>query len=100
MDQIIGWILFTSFIIVTLYLFITRNKPKFTPPDVIIGSRKYYDTLNNVFINVIDFDGDNVFYKFDVEGNDEIKILSKEAFLKMFRKAAVKDLFDRNKFIP
>lgn len=98
MSSILGWVFFISFIIVTAYLFL-KHRSKFTPPEVVIGKRKYFDTLNKMYINVFDFDGKNVYYKFDLEGASP-KRMHKDDFLRFYRKAPVKNIFRNDDIIP
>lgn len=92
MDNFLGLLCFTVFILFCSY-HAMKKRTKFIPPEVIIGHRKYYDIVDRVYIDVIDFDGYCVYYK--LEGESEICdpiILNKTEFLKRFKKVGRPDI--------
>jgi hypothetical protein len=85
MDNILALIIVSTIILFLAYK--TLKISKYNPPKVIIGHRKYYDVVNRLYVDVVDYDGVTVFYKFEVESeNYDLQTLPEKDFLKRFRK--------------
>jgi hypothetical protein len=101
MDNILALIIISTFILFLIYKTLKLNK--FKPPKVIIGRRKYYDVVNRLYVDVLDYDGETVFYRFEIESeNSEPQTLSDEEFLRRFKKVGKPDIskVNDNYFIP
>lgn len=89
-NLILGFIIFFCVIAVGYYLHI-KNTKKFIPSEVIIGKRTYYDKVNRVFINVVDFDGNNVYFILEQESEITHPLeLNKDEFLRLYSKVPKK----------
>lgn len=91
MDETLIFIIFSTFILFLIYKGLQNNSYK--PPAVIIGHRKYYDTINRLYVDVVDYDGVTVFFKFEIESEiAELQNLPEQEFLKRFRKVGRPDI--------
>jgi hypothetical protein len=89
MDLILGFIIFSAFILFLVYKGLQKNS--FKAPAVIIGNRKYYDVVNKLYVDVVDYNGTTVFFKFDIEFEEtEIQTLPEKEFLSRFKKVGGK----------
>lgn len=87
MDGILIFIIAATIILFLVYKNLQKNS--FKPPAVIIGHRKYYDTINRLYVDVVDYNGTTVFFKFEIESDiAEVQTLPQKEFLGRFKKVA------------
>jgi hypothetical protein len=85
MDAILIFIVALTVVLFLIYKNLQRKS--FKPPAVIIGNRKYYDIANRLYVNVLDFDGVNVHFTFEMESEiAEPQSLGQKEFLARFKK--------------
>jgi len=91
MDAILIFIVALTVVLFLIYKNLQRKG--FKPPAVIIGNRKYYDTTNRLYVNVLDYDGVTVFFTFEMESDiAEPQSLPRKEFLQRFRKIGRPDI--------
>lgn len=91
MDGLLIFIITATIILFFIYKNLQKNS--FKPPAVIIGHRKYYDTVNRIYVDVVDYNGTIVFFKFEIESEiTEVQTLPQKEFLQRFKKVGRPDI--------
>lgn len=87
--------LFFIILITVILFFIYRSlhKNSFKAPAVIIGKRKYYDPIDRLYIDVVDYDGSRVYFKYETECEiADPQILPQSQFLERFTKVKLSNV--------
>lgn len=100
MDGLLIFIVSATIILFFIYKNLQKNS--FKPPAVIIGHRKYYDTINRIYVDVVDYNGSIVYFKFEIESEiAEVQVLPQKEFLARFKKVGRPNINqeDENEFV-
>jgi hypothetical protein len=91
MDETLWIIIFTTIILFFVHKKLQRDK--FKPPAVIIGHRKYYDTIGRMYVDVVDYDGITVYFRLEIESEiADVQTLPEKEFLKRYKKVGRPDI--------